>query len=260
MNKITAQIDLNGEFFSADLNNPIDISLELSSEENARAWYVDLPQIEPVMTEHFTGSVELGGAVNFRNIFFNPHGHGTHTECVGHISKEIHSINDSIKRFFSVATLLTVSPEVLEADDRWMKKGDSIISKAQLEKLWDARDTEALIIRTAPNADSKRTLNYSDTNPAYLHPEAMEFIAKSNVRHLLLDLPSVDRESDQGLLTAHKIYWGYPENINHERTITEMIFVANDVSDGLYLLELQVAPFRNDASPSRPVLYSLASS
>jgi hypothetical protein len=41
-----------------------------------------------------------------------------------------------------------------------------------------------------------------------------------------------------------------------EATITEMIYVPDNV-DGSYLLNLQIASFENDASPSKPVLYSV---
>ncbi|MBK9767712.1 MAG: hypothetical protein IPP63_12210 [Chloracidobacterium sp.] len=37
-------------------------------------------------------------------------------------------------------------------------------------------------------------------------------------------------------------------------TITELIYVPNEVSDGVYLLNLQIAPFATDAAPSRPML------
>ena len=256
MTKISAYIEHEGTAYRADLNSPLDISLELSSEKNAQAWYVDLPKIEPVMTEQFTGSVALGGAVNFRSIFFNPHGHGTHTECVGHITKEVHSVNTAITKFFSVAQLITLEPETLGADDRWMKKYDLVISASQLKSAWRA-DTDSLIIRTIPNTEAKTHKNYSASNPPYIHPEAMQFIADSDIKHLLLDLPSVDRENDEGLLTAHHMFWQVSAKINHERTITELIYAESSIPDGLYLLELQVAPFKNDASPSRPVLYKL---
>ena len=36
-----------------------------------------------------------------------------------------------------------------------------------------------------------------------------------------------------------------------------MIFVDNAILDGNYILEMQIAPFENDASPSRPVLYEI---
>jgi hypothetical protein len=78
-----------------------------------------------------------------------------------------------------------------------------------------------------------------------------------NIKHLLIDLPSVDRESDGGELAFHHAFWGVPDEPNFQRTITELIYVTNSISDGMYILELQVAPFENDASPSRPVLYAL---
>jgi hypothetical protein len=40
-------------------------------------------------------------------------------------------------------------------------------------------------------------------------------------------------------------------------TITELIFVEEKVLDGSYLLNLTIASFENDASPSKPVLYAL---
>ncbi len=38
---------------------------------------------------------------------------------------------------------------------------------------------------------------------------------------------------------------------------TELIFVRDEVEDGSYLLNLQIASFENDASPSKPVLYKI---
>jgi len=66
----------------------------------------------------------------------------------------------------------------------------------------------------------------------------------------------VDRESDEGKLAFHHAFWNVPESPN-DKTITELIYVNDSVIDGNYLLELQMAPFENDASPSRPVIYSI---
>jgi hypothetical protein len=76
-------------------------------------------------------------------------------------------------------------------------------------------------------------------------------------------LPSVDKEKDEGKLLAHKAFWNVTDvkNVNADArlncTITEMIFVSDEVKDGSYLLNLQLASFENDASPSKPVLYSI---
>lgn len=74
-----ANIEHKGRNFKVDLAAPIDIYIPLSAH-GPRAWYVDPMRISPVISQHFTGSIQLGGSVNFNDIYFNPHGHGTHTE------------------------------------------------------------------------------------------------------------------------------------------------------------------------------------
>ena len=116
---------------------------------------------------------------------------------------------------------------------------------------------EALVIRTLPNAKSKLTCRYSGTNPAYFHHEAIQHFVKNGVKHLLVDLPSVDREEDGGKLLAHKAFWNYPENPRTDCTISELIYVPDKVPDGNYLLNIQITALEMDASPSKPVLYEL---
>lgn len=236
-----------------ETNEPIDLSIGLQSgEKNVRAWYVNPPTFEPVRANGFVGSVVEGGGVNFRDVFFNPHGHGTHTECHGHITPEIVSVNQKLKTFFFKAELVSIQPHLLE-------NGDEIITSELLEKkLIKANPFEALIIRTLPNSINKTTKNYSATNPPYIDLKVIELIERFGIKHLLIDTPSVDRESDEGKLAFHHAFWNVPENPN-DKTITELIYVAESIIDGNYLLELQMAPFENDASPSRPVIYSIYS-
>jgi len=235
--------------FKIDLSNPIDLAMPLrAGEQNANAWYRPAVTMEPVRMGDWVGDVSKGGAVNFRDIWFNPHAHGTHTECVGHISKEFYSINESLKQFFFLAKLITISPESHE--------GDLVITEQQLKTAMSS-DCEAIIIRTLPNDDSKLIRHYSNSNPPYLHYLAAELLCKNNVQHLLLDLPSVDREQDEGKLLAHRAFWNYPTQTRINATITELIYVDNSITDGNYLLNLQIAPFENDATPSKPVLFKL---
>jgi kynurenine formamidase len=247
---------INNEF-KIDLSKPIDISIPLTNtDENPIAWYIDKPLIEPVVFGDWIGKVSEGkSSTNFNNIFFNPHGHGTHTECLGHITKEFYSINQSLKQFFFLAELVSVVPE--------MKGDDLVISRNQIKKALGNKTPEAIIIRTLPNFKIKKSLKYSNTNPPYLAEEAANFIRESGIKHLLIDLPSVDKEHDEGKLLAHKAFWNVKDvnNLNPDArlncTITEMIFVADEVQDGSYLLNLQIASFENDASPSKPILYKI---
>ena len=61
----------------------------------------------------------------------------------------------------------------------------------------------------------------------------------------------------RGRLEAHHAFWRVPDHPRHGCTITELIHVPESARDGLYLLNLQVAPMDNDAAISRPVLHPL---
>ena len=108
-----------------------------------------------------------------------------------------------------------------------------------------------------PNTTEKLSKQYSHTNPPYLLEEAAVYLRNKGVKHILIDLPSVDKEKDDGLLLAHNAFWNTAGKLRKDATITEFIYVANSIEDGKYILNLQIAPFENDASPSKPVLYKL---
>jgi arylformamidase len=244
-------ISLDNSTFQVNLSQPLDISIPLQEgTENVNAWYVDPMRIKPVQNGDWIGDVKQGGSVNFRNISFNPHGNGTHTECVGHISKEIYSINQCLKKFFFLAELISISPEK-------RSNGDQVITGQQIQEQLGAKTPQALIIRTLPNHSEKIVRQYSNSNPPYIEAEAARFIHQKNIEHLLIDLPSVDKEVDDGQLAAHHLFWQYPENPLLHRTITELVYMDNTILDGSYLLNLQIASFENDASPSKPVLYKI---
>lgn len=262
-----ATIQHKNQIFEIDLSKPIDISIPLTNtDENPIAWYIEKPVIEPVVFGDWIGKVSEGkSSTNFNNIFFNPHGHGTHTECLGHITNDFYSINQSLKKFFFFAGLITVEPETIGED--------LVITKDQIQKAMSISTSlnattagitvEALIIRTLPNQKEKKSRKYSNTNPPYLSEDAAIFIRESEIQHLLIDLPSVDKEHDEGKLLAHKAFWNVKDTLQLNSdarlnaTITEMIFVPEGIEDGDYLLNLQIASFENDASPSKPVLYKI---
>ena len=252
-----AKISINNQNFEVNLSKPLDISILLSNtDDNPIAWYLEKPEISPVVFGDWIGKVSEGSSsTNFNNILFNPHGHGTHTECLGHITREFYSINDCLKEFFFMSQLISIEPENID--------NDLVITKNQIQNLVHHKNLDALIIRTLPNEINKLSKKYSHTNPAYLSEEAAIYIREIGVKHLLIDLPSVDKEHDEGKLLAHKSFWNVTnvDVLNSDAridcTITEMIFVNDKIADGNYLLNLQIVNFVNDASPSKPVLYEL---
>jgi kynurenine formamidase len=247
---VIASIQYNSEIYQIDLSLPLDISIPLrASKSNVNAWYLDAPKIDPVKFGDWVGNVEAGADVNFNNIMFNPHAHGTHTECVGHITKKVHSINENLKQFFFFAEVVTIPPEKV--------KGDFVISKKLLQFALGNKKRDAIIIRTMPNTKEKLSKQYSNTNPTYLLEDAAIYLKETGVKHLLIDVPSVDKEKDGGKLLAHNAFWNTKGKLRLDATITELIFVPNSIEDGTYFLNLQIAPFENDATPSKPVLYKI---
>lgn len=248
-------ISIKDKSYSVDLKKGLDISIPLENGSNqVNCFWAPLFEISPVRTEHFVGSTLEGGLVNFKNVRINPHGNGTHTECIGHISKEVFNINKVLKEFHHIAELITVIPQKLE-------NGDRVITAETIKPiLEEIDDHKALIIRTSPNSLDKKQQVYSGTNPCYISKEAMEHIVDKGIEHLLVDLPSLDREEDGGKLAAHNTFWNYFGSLEGSRTnctVTELIYVPDAIKDGTYFLNLQIASFEMDASPSKPVLYPL---
>ncbi|MGB1042633.1 MAG: cyclase family protein [Tenacibaculum sp.] len=245
-----ATIDYNSKKYTIDLSNPIDISIAIDvSKQNINAWYLNAPKIEPVASDDWVGSVAQGADVNFNNIQFNPHSHITHTECVGHITEKVHSVNQNLQQYFFLTEVVTIPPTQVN--------GDLVITKKQLQFALGNKKRDAIVIRTIPNLSEKKSAQYSNTNPIYLLEEAAVYLKEKGIAHLLIDLPSVDKEKDEGKLLAHNAFWNTNGEIRMNATITEFIYVPNHVKDGTYFLNLMIAPFENDATPSKPILYTI---
>ena len=251
--------------YSFDLSKPIDISIAIKNgNNNPKAFYGPDTILEAVRTDEFVGSTTEGGILNFKNIFLNPHGNGTHTECLGHITENEFTINQCLKKFHHLAQVISITPEIL-------KNGDTIISEKQMKELNFHQEAKAIIIRTLPNREDKIVRDWSGTNHTYIHHLAMQFLVKNGFEHFMIDSPSVDKEDDNGKLLSHKIFWGLlnektqakgavkvDDSYSLDRknsTITEMIYVPNEIKDDLYLLNIQIISLEMDASPSKILLF-----
>lgn len=159
-----------------------------------------------------------------------------------------------------------IMPALLASVEPEEQGEDLVISLKSLRKVRSlAADgwPDALIVRTLPNDDRKLSRAYDGNSiPPYFTTEAMEYIVECGFKHLLVDMPSIDRLFDEGKLSNHRIFWNVEQGsfeINNDtrvnNTITELIYVPNDIEDGEYLLNLQIAPFASDATPSRPLLF-----
>ncbi|MDG1286966.1 MAG: cyclase family protein [Rickettsiales bacterium] len=268
-------LEIAGESFTANLNNPLDITIPVKFD-GAGLTAFGAPAASGVAyaAGDYIGDVRAGGSCNCEVLTFAPHLHGTHTECVGHISNARISVADVFKGGLVPASLVTIAPvSPNDTDETYsveLAADDRLITAESLKEtlIADAPRNDgflkALIIRTTPNALAKQSGDYACDMPPFFTLEAMGLIVELGVQHVLIDTPSVDRLDDDGKLTNHHIYWGIPEGSHavdaanpSPKTITELIYVVDAIKDGNYLLDLQVAAFMMDAAPSHPILYEV---
>ena len=230
---------------------------------------------QPMRAGDFVGDTRQGGSCNAQNITLNPHCNGTHTESLSHVIDALLPPHQVLSNPLMQAQLITLKPQpwsVLASDSNSYQpspeKQDMLLCKEMLTNALKSLhiNTKALIIRTLPNSKNKLTCAYGvDVKPAFFTHEAMHWlVTETQIDHLLVDLPSVDRLDDGGLLSNHRIFWNIkPGEHQHNKqqwshkTITEMVYIPNHLKDGTYGLNLQLPRLKLDAVPSNPLLYPL---
>lgn len=244
-------VTLAGKAYRVDLDRPLSLAIPLRFD-GVQPNFFDAPQA--------TSRSLMSGDCNVAEISLVPHCNGTHTETAGHVLDTDYPVNDALAQSLIPALLISVTP-VADGDDR-------VIPRDSLDRVLSggaADEQMALIIRTLPNDAAKKTMVYgSGRPPPFFSEDAMHDLADRAITHLLVDIPSVDRMHDEGRLANHRIFWKLAAGAREaapdtrlDRSITEMIYVADDIADGLYLLNLQAPAFATHAAPSRPVIYPL---
>ena len=270
---MNARLQMDGREVGVDLTRPFDLSVELDFH-GAQVRHFGAPRAasQPFSVPGFPGSVARGASCNCESITLIPHCNGTHTECVGHLTREPLHAQRIVPRELLPALLLSAEPirsgRTSESSDPAPLADDSLVTRGALQAGWPTElpfTPRALVIRTLPNASDKRTRDYSDTTPPYLTREAAQYLVARDIEHLIVDLPSIDRAHDEGRLTAHRIFFGLAAGesalagaTRSQCTITELAYIADGAADGAYFLQLQVPAINGDAVPSRPLLYRLA--
>jgi kynurenine formamidase len=266
-------IEFASRKWRAQLGQARDLSLPLSFDAQQPKFFgAPLAHAKALSAGSFIGDVRLGGSCNCETYTLTPHCNGTHTECVGHITQDRFSVRDAAVEALLPAHLVTVTPidagQTTESSLPPPQAADRLITRDGLLHAMGSRSfhgCSALIVRTLPNGIDKRTRDYdSGEPPAYFTLEAVRWLVAIGVRHLVVDLPSIDRAQDAGKLAAHRLFWGVEADSSvpnassrRQATITELAYIEESILDGVYLLNLQVAPFAADVAPSRPVIYPL---
>jgi arylformamidase len=264
----------DGRRFAVDNAGGVSLAIPLDLHGRQPAHFgAPRARAEPLAGGGFTGDTRAGGSCNCESVTLVPHCNGTHTEGPGHITDERLSVHASALRPLFIAALVSVSAAdaggTHETSEPAPQPGDALITAGALDAALAVLPDiaiEALVVRTLPNDPAKRARDWMAAPlPPYFSREAMTLLVARGVSHLLTDLPSIDRLLDEGRLTSHRIFFGMPpgsraaaEVGRPNATVTEMIYVPDELPDGLYALSLQLASWVSDAAPSRPILFPLA--
>jgi arylformamidase len=273
---LNATVEIGGRPVRVDLSSPLSLALELDFA-GAQPQHFGAPPAttRPYAVEGFSGSVTTGASCNCSVVSVIPHCNGTHTEGVGHLTREPFDAYRLAPPGPIPAVLVSVeavpAPDALatgETTDPTPHGADTLITRRSLEQAWrfdPAWPAQALVIRTGYGVQPATVSGPSRAgSPPYLTRSAAALLVERQIEHLVIDLPSIDREHDAGRLTAHRVFFGLPAGSHslsgaarRNATVTELAGIPADIGDGRYLLSIQVPAWRGDAVPSRPLLYSL---
>lgn len=207
----------------------------------------------PYRSGDWVGAVDAGGACNCFVLTLNPHCHGTHTESIGHLTRQREPVwGTGVDRAPVLAQLVTVQAICgTDSTDGYtpaILPDDWIIPVHAFQELELLPHVQGLVIRVAGAPGGSA--------PFFSH-ESMRWIVEQGIEHLLVELPSVDRSDDDGLLSNHRIFWNLAPDAREASadsrtrcTITELIELPADLPDGLYGVMIQLPPLSGDALPS----------
>lgn len=250
--KIFTSINYNGKTYDLRESQGLDLSIKNSfDDKNPTFFYSDQPSLKIVQSDNFIGNIFKGGSCNVNIATVDIHCTGTHTECAGHIRDIEEKIVDFCPRGFIPSRLITVEPKnISDTSDTYHAQtvSDLVISKESIkEKVKDKIDS--LIIRTLPNSNFKLSRNYDESPAPFFTSEAIEYINELSIQHLLVDVPSIDKANDNGLLGNHHSFF------KKGKTISELLYIDNSIKDSFGFLQIQIPNWNLDAAPSRPIFY-----
>ncbi len=250
---VAIELLFNGRRYRSTAAVASDVAIPQSFDGSGpRAFGAQAAVADPLAVGDFTGRVETGASCNASVLHLTPHGNGTHTETVAHLTEDGPVVPALLNGGWMPAWLASV-----EVTDDPIEATELVPALEQAR----AAGAVALLVRTRPNTTDKLAREYSgDSPPSWFEEAAAQAVADAGIEHWLVDLPSLDRMDDPAL-PAHRAFFGLPSGSRSVRearrrfcTVTEMIYVADELGDGLYLLDLQVPRWNLEAVPSRPLL------
>ena len=241
------------------MSKGVDLSIPNAfNSKNPSFFNAKNPRVSYPIYDDFTGKISSGGTCNVPSVNLDIHCTGTHTECIGHIKDSNVFINEVCPKELIPSTLITINPDMAKKcnDDYHIafNKKDLLISKRSLiNAIYDKDEyLDSIIIRTLPNNLEKMTRNYSEYPAPFFSNNAIQYLIDLGVKHLLVDVPSIDKANDDGQLGNHHLFF------KQGQTISELLYIDEKLKDGKGFLYINTPNWKLDAVPSRPVFYPIS--
>jgi arylformamidase len=256
---VNASGEWNGRTWRASLAAAVAIAQPIEfAGTQTNAFHLPRATQAPVRAGQFVGSTRENGPVNCRVLSLAPHGNGTHTETVSHIAHGILPPSQAMPSPFVLGSIVSVEPRrLVEADEHYVgphEGSDSVLCWRDVESALCDAPLDAVFLRAT---DGRYGRDWSASRPPYPTTTLIQNLVARGATHLLLDVPSVDRDEDDGLLSNHHIWWGLPPNTRElgaatrsDSTITELCAAPRALVDGPALFVFGLPPLGTDAVPS----------
>src|ERR1700758_3737413 len=114
---MNARIALGGRELTVDVSHPVSLAVPLDfAGPQPRHFGAPPASARPFEAPGFAGSVARGASCNCEVISLTPHCNRTHTECVGHLTRERLDASRVAPAGLVPALLLSVTPEAADSD------------------------------------------------------------------------------------------------------------------------------------------------
>ena len=224
------------------------------NRSSSGAFYLDKPSSETVeFPGQFIGDVDRGGSCTVSYLTFCPH-NVTHIETSAHVLSPDCSpptVAD-LENAALIGKLFLI--DLTHLDTSYTAKIEVEHVKPHLDTL--DQQINFIAIKTK-SSELPETFDFSGRGFMALNQEAAQYMHDfkcqgQHVSGLVLDLPSIDQESDEGKLLAHRAWFGLPSSGHladdqEKRSLIELAYF-NELAQGYYNIHISPPNFRTDAA------------
>lgn len=244
------------------LANPVKVSRDVlfsPEPKTANAFYLPTANAKTVEFEgQFIGDVNRGGSCNVDVLSYVPHGI-THLETSAHVlSPDAHppTVKDiPPDRLTGLVYLIDLTD--LPEDTK------TIPWQAVNEKLEKLEFSIRLLALKTRGSQLPQDYDYSGKDFLALSEQTAKGIHDFGIQCLLLDLPSIDPEKDEGKLLAHRAFFGLPStgieaNDREKRALVELAWF-DGLEEGYYYSYITPPSFQANAVTTGIIFHPLIS-